>query len=52
MYVLSQVLKNAEAISKDPGSTESQAIITKINNAKAFSDSLNHAIKILKRIKI
>lgn len=47
MYVLSQVLKNAEAISKDPGSTVSQAIITKINNAKALSDSLNHAIKIL-----
>jgi hypothetical protein len=47
MYILDQVLKNAEAISSDPGSVANQAIITKINNAKTFSDALNHAIKVL-----
>ena len=47
MYILSQVLNNAEAISADPGSSSNQAIITKINNAKNFSDALNHAIKTL-----
>lgn len=47
MYILDQVLKNAEAISSDPGSVANQAIITKINNARTFSDALNHAIKVL-----
>lgn len=47
MYLLQQVLLNAEGISADPGSDASQAIITKINNAKTFADSLNQAIKIL-----
>lgn len=47
MYILSQVLENAETISADPGSIESQSIITKINSAKTFTDSLNHAIKVL-----
>lgn len=47
MYILSQVLNNAEAISTDPGSISSQATIAKINNAKNFSDALNHAIKTL-----
>lgn len=47
MYILSEVLKNAESISMNPGSTHNQAIITKINNAKMFSDSLNQAMKTL-----
>jgi len=47
MYILSQVLENAETISADPGSIESQSIITKINAAKSFNESLNHAIKVL-----
>ena len=47
MYILDQIVKNAESISSDPGSTANQAIITKINNAKIFSDALNHAIKVL-----
>jgi hypothetical protein len=47
MYILQQVLQSAEGISADPGSAASQAIITKINNAKAFTDSLNYAIKVL-----
>ena len=47
MYILDQIVKNAESISSDPGSTANQAIITKINNAKTFSDALNHAIKVL-----
>lgn len=47
MYILAQVLENAETISADPGSAESQGIITKINAAKTFTESLNHAIKVL-----
>lgn len=47
VYILSQVLQNAESISADPGSDESQKIITKINNTKMFIDSLNHSIKVL-----
>jgi len=47
MYILSQVLTSAETISSDPGSSASQAIITKINNIKTFSDSLNQAMKTL-----
>jgi hypothetical protein len=47
VYILSQVLQNAESISADPGSDASQKIITKINNTKMFIDSLNHSIKVL-----
>jgi hypothetical protein len=47
MYILNQLLSNAEKISADPGSDENQKIITKINNAKGLKDSLNHAIKVL-----
>ena len=47
MYILSEVLKNAESISSDPGSTPNQTIITKLNNAKTFSDTLNQAMKTL-----
>jgi hypothetical protein len=47
IYILSQVLANAESISADPGSTANQLIISKLNNAKTFSDTLNHAMKTL-----
>ena len=47
MYILSEVLKNAESISVDPGTTANQTIIAKLNNAKTFSDTLNHAMSIL-----
>ena len=47
IFILSQVLQNAENISADPGSDENQKIIAKINAAKTFKDSLNHAIKVL-----
>jgi len=47
MYILSEVLKNAESISTDPSSDSNQEIITKLNNAKAFSDVLNRAMQIL-----
>jgi hypothetical protein len=47
IYILSQVLANAESISADPGSTANQIIISKLNNAKTFSDTLNHAMKTL-----
>ena len=47
IFILSQVLQNAESISADPGSDENQKILAKINTAKMFKDSLNHAIKVL-----
>lgn len=47
IFILNQVLQNAERISSDPGSIENQKIITQINTAKAFKDSLNNAIKVL-----
>jgi hypothetical protein len=47
MYLLGQVITNAEAISSDPGSDNNQKLITKLNNLKTFKDSLNHAIKVL-----
>jgi len=47
IFILSEVLKNAETISADPGSDENQKILTQINTAKAFKDSLNYAIKVL-----
>jgi hypothetical protein len=47
IYILSQVLANAESISADPGSTANQIILSKLNNAKTFSDTLNHAMKTL-----
>jgi hypothetical protein len=47
MFILQQVLQNAEQLSGDPGSDENQKIISNINNAKNFKDTLNHAIKVL-----
>jgi len=47
MFILEQVLQNAEQLSADPGSDDNQKIITKINNAKIFKETLNHAIKVL-----
>jgi hypothetical protein len=47
MFILAQVLKNAEQLSEDLGSEENQKIIIKINNAKSFKDTLNHSIKVL-----
>jgi hypothetical protein len=47
MFVLNQILNNAEQISSDPGSDENQQLLTKLNTAKAFKDTLNHAIKVL-----
>lgn len=47
VYILSEVLKNAESISANPGTAANQLIITNLNNAKAFSDTLNQAMTIL-----
>lgn len=47
MYLLEQVLQNAEKISSDPGSEENQKLISKLNNVKSFKESLNLAIKVL-----
>uniref|UniRef100_A0A6C0IL49 Uncharacterized protein n=1 Tax=viral metagenome TaxID=1070528 RepID=A0A6C0IL49_9ZZZZ len=47
MYILNQLLTNAEKISADPGSDENQLLMTKINNAKNFKEALNHGIKVL-----
>lgn len=47
MFILDQVLQNAEQLSADPGSDDNQKIISKINNAKNFKETLNHAIKVL-----
>jgi len=47
IFILSQVLQNAEQISSNPGSDANQKILTQINTAKAFKESLNHAIKVL-----
>jgi hypothetical protein len=47
IFILEQVLQNAEQLSADPGSDNNQKIITKINNAKIFKETLNHAIKVL-----
>jgi len=47
MYILNEVLANAEQLSTDPGSDSNQKIITTINNVKAFKDMLNKAIKVL-----
>lgn len=47
MFILEQVLQNAEQLSADPGSDDNQKIISKINNAKTFKETLNHAIKVL-----
>jgi len=43
--LLSEVIKNAEAISKNP--SDSQEAIVKINNLKALKDSLNDAMATL-----
>jgi len=47
MYILNEVLANAEQLSTDPGSDSNQKILTTINNVKAFKDMLNKAIKVL-----
>jgi len=47
MFILEQVLQNAEKISSDPGSEENQKLISKLNNVKSFKDTLNLAIKVL-----
>jgi hypothetical protein len=47
MYLLGQVINNAESISANPGSDENQKLVTKLNNLKTFKESLNHAIKVL-----
>jgi hypothetical protein len=47
IYILNEVLQNAESISLDPGSDENQKLFTKVNNAKSFIDSLNLSIKVL-----
>jgi hypothetical protein len=48
--MLSAVTKNAETISKDPTSVESQKIITSVNNLKAFKDSLNDTMTALDKL--
>lgn len=47
MFILEQVLKNAEQLSGDLGSDDNQKIISNLNSAKSFKDTLNHAIKVL-----
>jgi len=47
MYILQQVLTNAEQISTDPGSDDNQALINKLNNVIKLKDTLNQAIKVL-----
>ena len=46
-YILELIIMNAEPISANPGSAQSQTIMNDVNTARAFSDSLNHAIKFL-----
>ena len=48
--MLSAITKNAETISKDPTSAESQKIITSINNLKTFKDSLNDTMTALDKL--
>ena len=48
--MLSAITKNAETISKDPTSVESQKIITIVNNLKAFKDSLNDTMSTLDKL--
>jgi len=45
--LLSAVVNNAESISKNPTSTDSQTMISNINNLKTFRSTLNDAMKIL-----
>jgi hypothetical protein len=45
--ILAGILKNAEKISYDPSSDESQKFITAINNLKNFKDTLNDTMKYL-----
>lgn len=45
--MLSTVLNNAESISANPTSPESQNTISSINNLKTFMETLNSAMKIL-----
>lgn len=46
-YILSGVVNNAEAISKDPTSAENQKIISALNNLTTFRSTLNTAMVIL-----
>ena len=46
-YLLSGVVNNAEAISKDPTSEANQKIITALNNLSTFRSTLNTAMVIL-----
>ena len=48
--MLSAIVKNAETISKDPTSVESQKIIQSINALKAFKDSLNDTMVTLDKL--
>ncbi len=45
--LLSAVVNNAESISKNPTSTDSQTMISNINNLKTFRSTLNDAMKVL-----
>ena len=44
VFILSQILTNAENISADPGSDKNQKLMTTLNNAKEFKLTLNSAI--------
>ena len=48
--MLSAITKNAEIISKDPTSVESQKLIAIVNNLKAFKDSLNDTMSTLDKL--
>jgi hypothetical protein len=48
--MLSTITKNAEIISKDPTSVESQKVIAIVNNLKAFKDSLNDTMSTLDKL--
>jgi hypothetical protein len=51
LYILSGLATNAETISANPLSPESQTIITSINAMKLFKDTLNDAMITLDKTK-
>jgi len=48
-YVLAGILNNAEKISADPGESEVQALIKKINTVNDFRKTLEDAMQILNK---
>jgi len=50
--ILAGILNNAEKISANPSSDESQKFIASMNSMKSFKDTLNDSMKFLDNIKI